>query len=150
MLRPPRDPERPLISGALLMRTGLVTLVMLAGGLWLFHREMAVAGATLAEARTAVINVIVAVEIAYLFNCRSLTRSPREIGVFTNRWVLGGAGAMIAAQLAFTYAPWMNRLFHSAPIGGGTWLRILAVAGVAFAAVEFEKWLRHGRERGGR
>jgi Ca2+-transporting ATPase len=145
MQRPPRDPELPLISRELLMRTGLVTAIMLAGGLWLFHWEMAVAGETLAEARTAVINVIVAVEIAYLFSCRSLTHSLREIGVFTNRWVLGGAGAMIAAQLAFTYAPWMNRLFHSAPIGGGTWVRILSVAGVAFAAVEFEKWVRHGR-----
>lgn len=148
MRRPPRDPARPLISGSLVMRTGLVTLIMLAGGLWLFHREMAVAGATLAEARTAVVNVIVAVEIAYLFNCRSLTHSLRQIGVWTNRWVLGGAGVMIAAQLAFTYAPWMNRLFHSAPIGAGTWLRIVAVAGVAFAAVEFEKRVRHGR-RGG-
>jgi magnesium-transporting ATPase (P-type) len=72
----------------------------------------------------------------------------RQIGVWTNRWVLGGAGVMIAAQLAFTYAPWMNRLFHSAPIGAGTWLRIVAVAGVAFAAVEFEKRVRHG-QRGG-
>ena len=35
----------------------------------------------------------------------------------SNQSVLG-VGLMIAAQLAFTYAPVMNRLFHSAPISG--------------------------------
>jgi cation-transporting ATPase F len=43
----------------------------------------------------------------------------------------------------------MNRLFHTAPISGESWLRIVGVASLAFVAVEFEKWLRFGRDRGG-
>jgi hypothetical protein len=35
----------------------------------------------------------------------------------------------------------MNRLFHTAPIDLGAWLRITAVAARVFVAVEFEKWL---------
>lgn len=149
MQRLPRDPGLPLISRTLLWRTGLVGLIMMVGALWLFWWERAQAGETLAEARTAVINVIVAVEIAYLFSCRSLTHSLRTIGVGSNRWVLGGVSVMIVAQLLFTYTPAMNRIFHSAPLGVDTWGRILAVAGVAFAAVEFEKWVRHGRRNSG-
>jgi hypothetical protein len=42
----------------------------------------------------------------------------------------------------------MNRLFHTAPISGASWLRIVGVAAVAFAAVELEKWIRLGRHRG--
>ena len=53
-----------------------------------------------------------------------------------------------AAQLLFTCAPAMNRLFHSAPISARSWLRITAVAAASFAAVEFWKWIRFGGRRG--
>ncbi|MGH9154233.1 MAG: hypothetical protein ACRD03_18030 [Acidimicrobiales bacterium] len=43
---------------------------------------------------------------------------------------------MIALQLAFTRAPFMNGLFHSAPIGGGAWARIALVAVSGYAVVE--------------
>jgi len=148
MQRPPRDPARPLLTLALMMRTGLVCLIILAGSFWLFLWEMNRADGTIAEARTAVINVIVMVEIGYLFNCRSLNHSLFSIGLFTNRWALGGALAMLSAQLLFTYAPIMNTLFHTAPISAESWLRIVAVAAMSFAAVEFEKWLRFGGRRG--
>ena len=39
----------------------------------------------------------------------------------------------------------MNNLFHSAPLPAGSWLRIVGVAALAFAVVEFEKWIRFGR-----
>jgi len=148
MQRPPRDPRRPLLTFALAMRTGMVSLVMLAGAFWLFFHEMNLAGETTAAARTAVINVIVVVEIAYLFNCRSLTHSAFSTGLLSNRWAVYGSLAMLGAQLLLTYLPVMNQLFHTAPIGAESWLRIVGVAAVAFAVVEFEKWLRFGRGRG--
>ena len=148
MSRPPRDPKRPLLTYALMMRTGLVSLIMLVGAFWLFHWEMNMAGETVAEARTAVINVIVLVEIAYLFSCRSLNHSVFAIGLFTNWWAIAGSVTMLGAQLLFTYAPVMNKLFHTAPIGFESWLRIAAVATVAFLAVELEKWIRFGGRRG--
>lgn len=151
MRRPPRDPARPLLTRPLLMRTGLISLIILGGAFWLFHWETAVAAGTLAEARTAVVNVIVLVEAAYLFSCRSLTRPVFALGLFTNPWAIGGALAMLGAQALFTYAPVMNTLFHTAPIGAGTWLRISAVALAALLVVEAEKWLRfRGRAAAGR
>ncbi len=42
----------------------------------------------------------------------------------------------------------MNKLFHTAPIGAESWLRIVAVAATAFVAVEIEKWIRFGGRRG--
>jgi hypothetical protein len=55
---------------------------------------------------------------------------------------------MLGAQLFFTYAPLMNKLFHTAPIGTASWLRIGIVAVIVFAAVELEKWIRFGGRRG--
>jgi len=148
MLRPPRDPRRPLLTFPLFMRSGLVALAMLGGAYAVFVWEMRVAGDTLEAARTAVVNLIVAVEVAYLFNCRSLHRSAWSIGLFANRWALAGAGAAITAQLLFTYAPPMNLLFRSAPITPPAWLLIATVACGTFLLVEFEKWLRY-RQSGG-
>ena len=48
---------------------------------------------------------------------------------------------MTLLQLAFTYVPAMNVLFHSAPVGFGSWLRVLGVVLVIHTVVEFEKWL---------
>jgi cation-transporting ATPase F len=142
MSRPPRDPKRPLLTFTLIMRTGLVSLILILGAFWLFFWELRTEGSSEAAARTAVINVIVLVEIAYLFSCRSLNHSLFAIGLFTNWWVIGGSLAMLGAQLLFTYAPVMNKLFHTAPIAGGSWLRIVGVAAVAFVVVELEKWIR--------
>ena len=147
MRRPPRNPRQPLLGFALIMRTGLVTAVMLIGAFWLFAWEMGRTGETVAQARTAVVNVIVMVELAYLFNCRSLHRPCFGEGFFANRWVFVGAVTMLAAQMLFTYAPVMNRLFHTAPIGVEAWIRILGVTAVVFVIVELEKWLRYGRGR---
>ncbi|HEX5398138.1 MAG TPA: cation-transporting P-type ATPase [Verrucomicrobiae bacterium] len=142
MSRPPRDPKRPLLTFPLIMRTGLVSLILVLGAFWLFFWELRTDGGSEAVARTAVINVIVFVEIAYLFNCRSLNHTIFSIGWFTNWWVIGGSLTMLGAQLLFTYAPVMNKLFHTAPIAGESWLRVAGVAAVAFGLVELEKWIR--------
>lgn len=148
MFREPRDPKRPLLTFALFMRTGLITSIMIAGAYWLFFYEIRVVGETLDSARTAVINVIVMVEAAYLFSCRSLNHSIFRIGIFSNRFALLGTAAMIGAQMLFTYTPVMNGLFQSTPLSLESWSRILVVALLSFLAVEVEKWIRFGGRRG--
>jgi magnesium-transporting ATPase (P-type) len=145
MDRPPRDPRAPLINLTLFVRTGLVAVCMTAGAFGLFHWELSRHGASLAEARTAVVNAIVAVEIVYLFNCRSLTQSVRRLGWFTNPAILIGVAAMAVLQLAFTYLPLFNRLFDTAPLRGGTWLAIGGIAVAIFFIVGVEKWIRQRR-----
>jgi magnesium-transporting ATPase (P-type) len=147
MERLPRDPKEPMVTPPLVMRTIFVSLFMLIGAYWLFYWELNVEGSTLAAARTTVINIIVLVETAYLFNCRSLQGSCFSAGLWSNPWAVGGAVAMIAGQVLFTYAPIMNQWFHSASITASSWLRIIVVATFTFAAVEIEKWIR-GRRHG--
>jgi len=138
MSRPPRDPKMPILTGGLQFRILLVALVLLAGCFALFHWEQQ-RGVSVAEARTVAVNLFVMVELFYLFNCRSFTRSMFAIGLFSNPWVIFGSLAMIALQLLFTYLPAMNALFHSAPIGLDAWWRILAIAAFACFIVGAEK-----------
>ena len=90
------------------------------------------AGAPAEEARTAAVAAIVLGEIFYLFNCRSLGGAP--VGAFSNPWVWAGAAGMLALQALFTYAPVMNRLFHTAPLDAATW-GWLALFGLALSVV---------------
>lgn len=141
MRRKPRDPQAPILNGPLIWRIILVGLIILAGSFGLFEYELA-RGAPIEEARTVAVNVVIFVEILYLFNARSLTRSPFQLGLFTNPWVIGGAVVMVLIQMLFTYAPFMNRLFGSAPMSLILWIDVIAVSLVAFAIIEFEKLVR--------
>ena len=146
MARPPRRPAEPLLTIDILARIVLVSVLLLTASFWLFEHELD-GGTPVAEARTAAVNVFVAVQLFYLFNCRSLTGRASDLGLFTNRWLLGGVGLMIALQLLITYWEPMNDLFQTAPIDAVTWLKILAAAAVTWAIVELEKAIRRRAAR---
>jgi magnesium-transporting ATPase (P-type) len=141
MKYPPRAPDAPILSGIIMIRILLVSALLLGAVFSVFVWQKA-SGYPLAEARTVAVNLFVMIELTYLFNCRSLTKSMFKIGLFTNPWVLVGSGIMIALQLMFTYAPFMNRVFHSAPISGKDWLMIIAIAVGVYALIGLEKGIR--------
>jgi cation-transporting ATPase F len=140
MSRPPRDPRAPLFGRPLVARTVLVSVLLVLGSWWVFRYEIA-AGSSLDVSRTAAVNVFVMVEAFYLFSCRSLIRPGWRTGLLTNPWLLLGVVVQAVLQLALTYVPAMNTLFHTAPIGWETWLRILGVAAVVAAVVAVDKRL---------
>jgi cation-transporting ATPase F len=141
MQRPPRDPGQPILTGALIERLVLVSVLLLAGAygtfLWELERMESVEAA-----RTAAVNVFVMGELFYLFNCRSLEHTMFHIGVFSNPWIWAGVSGMLVLQGVMTYSPFMNRLFHTVPIDTQAWLVILAVAVAVYVVVGGEKWLR--------
>lgn len=141
MDRPPRRPSQPLLTGALMFRIVLVAGMMVASSWWIFEWELR-NGAGLPEARTAALNLFVAVEVFYLFSCRSLTQSAFRIGFFSNKWIIVGVSVQILAQLVITYLPFLNSLFGTAPIGPAVWLRVLAVAAAVTVVVAIDKRLR--------
>jgi cation-transporting ATPase F len=141
MHRPPRNPQSPILTGELIWRIMLVGALILLGGFGLFEWEQNM-GASLAEARTVAVNVVVIVEMFYLLNCRSLTLSMFRLGVFSNRWLIAGWLIMIGLQLLFTYLPLMNQVMSSAPISLAAWGRIIAIGIITFLIIEFEKWTR--------
>ncbi len=141
MQRQPRNPETPILTSDLITRILLVGTLLLIGAFGLFEWELA-RGASIEQARTVAVNAFVIMELFYLFNCRSLTRSIFQLGVFTNMWVFGGVAVMLFVQLGYTYLPFMNRLFQSAPVSLGAWARITTAGFLTYLIVEFEKRLR--------
>ena len=140
MDRPPRRPEHPLLDRVMLKRISLVSFLLLCSAFGLFEWEL-LRGGGVEAARTMAVNAFVVIETFYLFNARSLDRSVLSLGLFSNRWVLGGAAAMLGLQLLYTYAPFMNTLFGSAPLGWLEWLKIMACGLAVFLVVELDKKL---------
>ena len=141
MARPPLDPRQPLLTRELGTRIILVGFMLLVGSFGLFNWELR-QGSSIEAARTCAVNIFVFGEIFYLFNCRSLRHSMFRIGLFSNRWVLGGVGLMVLLQLLFTYLPVMNTAFGSQAIGLGEWGLIISASLVVYIVIEVEKWLR--------
>lgn len=140
MNRPPRDPQAPILTRALLFRIMLVGTIILIGAFGLYELELMLGG-SVDQARTVAVNVVVFVEIFYLYNCRSLTKSSFRIGFFSNPWIILGTLGMILLQLIFTYVPIMNQFLSSAAISPASWGRIIMVGLIGYLVVEFEKWL---------
>ncbi|WP_216207364.1 HAD-IC family P-type ATPase [Amycolatopsis aidingensis] len=137
MDRPPRSPQRPLLTGDLVRRILLVSAVLVGGAFAVFQAQLA-AGLPVAEARTAAMNVFIVVEAVYLLSCRSLDRF-RAHG--RNPWLYGGIALMLVLQALITYVPVLNTLFHTAPLPSGMWLLALGIGLVAFLVVELDKVL---------
>jgi cation-transporting ATPase F len=142
MGRPPRAPNTPILTRTLVQRILLVGTLVLVGAFGLFEWSQAVRGATLAEARTVAVNAVVAAQLFYLLNARSLRYSILQIGFFSNPWLVVGLISVVVLQMGFTYLPFMNGVFETAPIDLQAWASILAFGLLVYVAVELEKGLR--------
>jgi len=145
MERPPRDPKTPILTRPLIVRIVLVSVLLVIGAFGLFKLKLMLHGENEDLARTLAVNVFVFGEMFYLFNCRSITHPIWTLGFWSNKFLWPGVAVMTLLQLIYTYVPFFNTIFQSAPMGLLDWSMILANSLVIFIAVETEKWLRRRR-----
>lgn len=142
MRRPPRPPQEPILSGFLVWRVVLVSVLFLAGIFAMFELALG-RGASIEEARTVAVNTLVSMEVFYLFSVRYLrARSFTFEGVKGTKPVLIAVFAVFALQLLFTYAPFMATLFDSRALSFATGLQIVTVGLAVLVLLEIEKVLR--------
>lgn len=145
MVRMPRDSKTPILTRVLITRIVLTSVLLLIGAFGLFKASMAWGG-SIELARTLAVNLFVFGEMAYLFNCRSLTRPVRDLGFFSNRWFWSGIGIMTALQILYTYSPLFNRIFGSHPMGVLDWVAVLGCSAMVSVVVGIEKSIRFRAE----
>jgi len=123
MERPPRDPRASLLDRPLLVRTLAVSAMLTVVALGLFALEydrQLDAGTTdalaLARGQTTAVTGAVLFQALYLLSCRSLTRSNRELGWWSNPAVYVGIAIVVLLQAAFIALPFMHDVFGAAAI----------------------------------
>jgi len=139
MKRPPRDPRDSILSMFLIWRIVFVSLILVIGtfGLFLWERMH---GISIEGGRTVAVNALVMFEVFYLMNTRRLKESVLNFSGFRgNRFIYIAIFSVLIAQLFYTYAPPMQRLFGSEAIGLSDWIRIIITASSVFILVELEK-----------
>jgi magnesium-transporting ATPase (P-type) len=146
MRRPPRAAAEPILSGFMIWRIIFVSVLLTLGVVALFLWELA-RGDSLETARTIAVNALVMGEIAYLFNCRYLLGPVRSWQDFTgNRYVLLSIGVLIVIQAAFTYLPFMQKLFGVVALDAAAWGLIAGFGVMLFIIIEIEKRLLNNRK----
>lgn len=137
----PRPPTEPLLTRPLLLRMVFVSLLMVAVTFSVFEWELS-RGSSLEMARTAAVNMLVVSELFYLFHARHFTRSAFRLETFTGNPVAVGVSLlMVALQLLFTYAPFMQAVFQTRALDLLSWSVIGTLAGALFLLIELEKAL---------
>jgi Ca2+-transporting ATPase len=142
MKRPPRDPERPLMTprfGWLIAWQGIVlagcTLVAFRLGL----SRHGAAGEGLRTAITMAFMTLALSQVFHAYNCKSSTRSAFSRRIFTNRWLWGATLACVALQLAALHVPVLREVLHTTPLAAADWGLVLAASLAPVAVVEVVK-----------
>ena len=162
MNRPPRPRTEGVISRAMLARAwgflGLISAVLVMTGFFLtlhhggWHPAAATgAGSSLnhtyRQATTVAWLGIVTCQIGTAFAVRTDHASLRSVGVFANRFLLGGIAVSLAFAAALIYVPALNSFFGTAPLTPGQ----LAIAAPfpfnVWGADEMRRWVLRRRQR---
>src|SRR5690606_14958049 len=116
MQRPPRAPHSPIISGFMLWRIIFVAALFMLAAFSMFYYALA-RKMPVEVGHTLVVNVIVVLEIFYLFSVRYVHGSSLTLrGVLGTPPVLIGVIGITLAQFAVTYLPFLNQVFGTRPV----------------------------------
>lgn len=147
MHRPPRRVNEALVSRFVLWRIVLVSILFTAGIFAVFNWAIA-QQLSVEYARTMAVNTLVAMEVWYLFSVRYMQGpSLSWQGIKGTQAVLIAVAIVFGLQLAFTYLPLLQQLFHSQPLSFSHGLLCVAVGIAVFIILELEKWLSLRRHR---
>lgn len=138
MQRPPRDPRKRVINGAMWVDIVLVGLVMAVGTLLVMDSALPAGfipgNGTLAYAQTMAFTTLVCFQLFNVFNARAEEGSAFH-GLWSNRWIWIAIGTSILLQIAVVYLPFLQRPFNTVSLSLVDWL-------VCFGVSSSVLWLR--------
>jgi len=142
--KPPRDPKEPIIYRPMIVRMALLTPLMAVGTLLLFWYE--IRNGSLDHARTVGFTTLAVFQWFQSLNARSEFHSVLSLNPFSNRWLLVGLAAAVAAQVFAIHTPVGHWMFGTVHLTWLDWLLIAAVGSTIWIADEIFKLLKiYGR-----
>ena len=142
MRRSPRPPGEKLFANG--MWQHILFIGLLIGALALGTQVWAV-GQGLPHWRTMVFTVLTFCQLAHVMVIRNETQSLFRSGLFQNPALLGAVTLTISLQLAVIYLPFLNGIFHTAPLPWRDLLICLLPPVAVLVLVEAEKWMMRRR-----
>jgi P-type Ca2+ transporter type 2C len=140
MSRPPRLPDEQILGRGLGAGVLVRGLILFGGAIVIYLGTLAL-GEPLEEARTLAFTTLVLGQLLLAWNSLSEHESAWRAGI-ANRAFGVAAVVTIALQLVILYAPPLQTLFRTVPVGAPEWLVVLAVAIATTCWIEAAKWMR--------
>ncbi len=139
MKRPPRPPDARLLDGERLRAIageGVMLALIALGAFWtsLFFWHQ-----TIDQARTVAFTVMVVAQLVHAFNCRSERLSLFQLGIGTNRALLGAFLISIAVQVTVLTLPAAEPVFKVARLPLEDWVLTGAMGILPFLIMEVIK-----------
>ncbi|RYH12217.1 cation-transporting P-type ATPase [Tropicimonas sp. IMCC6043] len=148
MRRPPRPRDAPVLTGALAWQIVFASTLFLCAVFGIFFYASG-AGYSLELARTMAMNMLVVLEIAYLFYIRHLHGTSMTWKAARGTPVLWACLLTVtAAQFALTYLPPLQAAFGTAAVPLLDGLLIVGIGALVLAFLEIEKQMRLVLSRG--
>lgn len=136
MKRPPRSPDESILEGEWI-KLGIAAFAGFAVSFF-FFRYLLDAGFPLEEARTMTLVSAIMFELILAFSVRS-RRPVWEIGLFTNKWLVGAVTIPFIAQLFILYTP-LSVIFRLKGLTLMEWVYVIPVAMSGFLIFEAIKY----------
>lgn len=132
MSRKPRNSKEKIINSKSLAKMLALAVLMTAGTLWVFFRSL---DSGYSYATTMAFTSLVLLEVFVAMGIKS--KSILTTGISRN--LLIAVASSVAFQMLVIYAPQLNPVFGTVPLGLMDWAYLLAVSCVVLAALEISK-----------
>ncbi|MFP3896881.1 MAG: cation-translocating P-type ATPase [Anaerolineales bacterium] len=146
MNEPPRKPDARIINREILLNIFFVAIFMAIGTLGMF--VWADGSDNLAYTQTTAFTTLAMFQVFNALNCRSRTKSVFQLGLFSNRWLVGAVAASILLQIFAEHVPFMQAALGTVPLGLKDWGMIVLVSSSIFVADELRKLVSRSRSNG--
>lgn len=140
MQQPPRDPKASIIDKRMTWGIVLQSIAMTAAVLGVFKYALVVYDGDLHIARTFAFVGLIVSELLRSFTARSEIFSIFKLGLFTNKYVIGGTGLSFFLMLIVLYVPALEGIFETVELSLSQWGIILLFALVPAVVAEMTKF----------
>lgn len=150
MERPSRPRKESLLNASAIARAffwyGALESVAAMAGYFFLNWEhgwpaspLAHEGTVYRMATTMTLALIVASQVGAVLACRTDRTSVFRVGLLSNRLVVLGIGCELLLLVGIVYLPFLQRIFHTAPLGPAEWGFVLAWTPSILLADELRK-----------
>ncbi len=139
MNEPPRRPDARIINRSMLYIVLFVAIIMAAGTLGVYLSMQNTENAF--RAQTMAFITIAMFQVFNSLNVRSQNKSLFEIGVFTNKYLIGAIIISVGLLYLATIVPFMQVALNTVPLRAVDWGRIVLVTSSIFILAEIRKYI---------
>ncbi len=146
MDRPPRPVDERILPNHLLALMTFQGAIVGVSTLAAFALEYFTSG-DVARAQAEAFATSILAQNVQAFNVRSNRLSIFQLGLFTNRYLIGAFALVVVTLLGLIYIPPLQKIFQTAPLGLHDWVIVVLLALLPLVVIETYKLILRARER---